>query len=668
MATDFYERQDAARRSTKWLVAMFVLGTLGIVGATMVVAWVAVTQADVSDVGSPGFDSPMGPAPTELAVPLMAGAAALLLITGGSLFKVAQLSGGGNIVAESLGGRRVFPDTTDPVERRLLNVVEEMALASGVPVPPVFLLADEEGINAFAAGYSPSDAVVAVTRGTAEQLSRDELQGVVAHEFSHILNGDMRLNIRLIGVLYGILLLGLIGRILLRMTAHSGRSRRSRDDGKGVAAMLAIGLALVVLGSLGTLIGGLIKAALSRQREYLADASAVQFTRNPGGLAGALKRIGGAVFGSKLTAPNASEASHMYFAQGVWEGISGLTATHPPLDDRIRRLDPQWDGIYVEGPATAAAFAKGGAPVSGLVGGQAPAVEREPHSDELVPVAVVSRAAGQVGDPTERHRKYAAELVASLPAAVRESVREPYGARAVLFGLLLDRKQAVREKQMTRLSEMAKADITELTYKLTPHLDALDVRARLPLVDLALPALRAMSRSQYEEFLRCFKDLVAADNQLGLFEWTLYRVLLRHLQPQFEKTAAPKAAYYGLQRMGRQCSVLLSTLAHADNRRAEAPAALARGAEKLPGIGVTLLPPDECGLEPLSRALDDLALVADKKRRHVVEACAACICADREVTVAEAELLRGVCDMLDCPMPPLLPGGPAVFVHDGAHV
>ena len=665
MATDFYERQDAARRSTKWLVAMFVLGALAIVAATMAVAWFAVTEFGLADDDSNTFDTPVGATSDEVAIPLLAGGAALLLVTGGSFFKIAQLSGGGNVVAESLGGRRVFPDTTDPVERRLLNVVEEMALASGVPVPPVFLLADEEGINAFAAGYSPSDAVVAVTRGTAEQLSRDQLQGVVAHEFSHILNGDMRLNIRLIGVLHGILLIGLIGRILLRVTTHSGRGRRSRDDGKGAAVMLAVGLALLVLGFLGTMIGGLIKAALSRQREYLADASAVQFTRNPEGLSGALKRIGGAVTGSKLKAANASEASHMYFAQGVWEGITGLTATHPPLDERIRRLDPQWDGTYLEGAVTAAAFSRGGAPVSGLAGGEPPAVEREPPTVEVLPVAVVSRAAGQVGDPTEMHRKYAAELVASLPAMVRDSAREPYGARAVLFGLLLDRKANIREKQMARLSELAKADVTELTYKLIPHLDVLDVRARLPVVDLALPALRAMSRSQYEDFLNCFKELVAADNRLGLFEWTLYRVLLRHLQPQFEKTAAPRAAYYGLQRMGRQCSVLLSALAHADNRRDEAPAALAHGAAKLPGIGVTLLPPQECGLEPLSAALDELSRVADKKRRHLVEACAACICADHEVTVAEAELLRGVCDMLDCPMPPLLPGGPVVFAHDG---
>jgi len=690
MATDFFERQDQARRSSALLVILFVIGVIGIVGATMAVAWVALEavqhQKELSDGDIDALlDNPLYESPEELALPVGAGGAALLLIAGGSLFKVAQLSGGGHVVAESLQGRRVYPDTNDAVEKRLLNVVEEMALASGVPVPPVFILDREAGINAFAAGYSPSDAVVAVTRGTAENLSRDELQGVVAHEFSHILNGDMRLNIRLIGILHGILLLGLIGRILFRMAANSGHSRSSRDSKGGSAVyFLLVGLAIMLLGFLGTLMGNIIKAALSRQREYLADASAVQFTRNPSGLAGALKRIGGAATGSKLQVANASEASHLFFAQGVWEGLTSLTATHPPLKSRIKRLDPQWDGSFEMPPVTpktfnipgpkaapiqAAGFGEGGIGAAAAALATAAAMN-DAHAasggapTEVVPVAVVVKAADQVGDPKEAHRKYAAALVESLPPLVRDSVHEPYGARAVLFGLLADKNPEIRNKQLKRLRELAKPDIVDLTNKLLPYIDLLDVRARLPLVDMALPSLRAMSQSQYKEFLTCFKELVAADNRLGLFEWTLYRVLLRHLTPQFEKTAAPRVAYYGLQQMGPQCSVLLSTLALADNRRDEAPAALARGAEKLPGIGVKLLTPAECSLEQLSKALDDLSRVADKKRRPLVAACAAVICADREVTVAEAELLRGVCDMLDCPMPPLLPGGPAVFAHD----
>jgi Zn-dependent protease with chaperone function/uncharacterized tellurite resistance protein B-like protein len=678
MATDFFERQDQARRSSALLVILFVLGVIGIVGATMGVAWIALEglqhQKQLSDGDIDALlDNPLYESPEELALPIGAGGAALLLIVGGSLFKVAQLSGGGHVVAESLQGRRVFPDTNDAVEKRLLNVVEEMALASGVPVPPVFILDREAGINAFAAGYSPSDAVVAVTRGTAENLSRDELQGVVAHEFSHILNGDMRLNIRLIGVLHGILLLGLIGRILFRMAAHSGGSRSSRDSKGSAVYFLLIGLAVMALGFLGTLMGNIIKAALSRQREYLADASAVQFTRNPSGLAGALKRIGGAVTGSKLQAANASEASHLFFARGVWEGLTSLTATHPPLSARIKRLEPQWDGSFVMPPLTPATFNAPGPSGAGLMGAGAGMMSpgavvglaaAAAASEKVVPVAVVAKAADQVGDPKERHREYAAALIESLPPLVRDSVHEPYGARAVLFGLLADKNPEIRNKQLKRLRELAKPDVVDLTNKLLPYIDLLDVRARLPLVDMSLPSLRAMSPSQYKEFLTCFKELVAADNRLGLFEWTLYRVLLRNLTPQFEKTAAPRVAYYGLQQMGPQCSVLLSTLAYADNRVEEAPQALARGAEKLPGTAVKLLPPAECGLDQLSTALDDLSRVADKKRRPLVAACAAVICADREVTVAEAELLRGICDMLDCPMPPLLPGGPAVFSHD----
>jgi Zn-dependent protease with chaperone function len=664
MATDFYQRQDDARRTTKWLVTMFTLAVIGVTVGTAAAVWFAMLAANGASHATRSLvddGSFRLPAAEEALPPLGAGAAALALIGGGSMFKVLQLRGGGHVVAEGLGARRVFPDTADHVERRLLNVVEEMALASGVPVPPVYMMDNEAAINAFAAGYSPSDAVIAVTRGTAEQLSRDELQGVVAHEFSHILNGDMRLNIRMIGLLFGILLVGLIGRIILRSLMHgSGRRSRSSKEGGGIIlVMLLLGVATLVLGYVGTVIGNLLKAAVSRQREFLADASAVQFTRNPEGLAGALKRIGAPTVGSRLVAPNASEASHMYFATGVWEGFTNLTATHPPLAERIRRLDPQWDGKFPAASAHPASYAEAAEGAAGLVGGGV-------RDAAVVPLAVVKQAAEQVGDPTERHRQYAAALVEELPAQVRDAAREVYGARAVLLGLLTDRKPAVRDQQLATLQQLAPADLVNAVLKLLPALDALDVRARLPLVDLSLPALRAMSPSQYQQFLACFKAFVAADNRLGLFEWTLYRVLLRHLTPQFEKTAPPRAAYYGLQKLGEPCSVLLSTLAHADNRGGDARAAFSKGAERLQGISLELLPADRCGLDALSGALDVLSRVADKQRKGLVAACAATICADREVTVAEAELLRGVCDMLDCPMPPLLPGGPAGYPGRGA--
>lgn len=641
MATNFFERQSEARRSTKWLVVMFVLAVVGIVGAVSAVA--AAIVLSTGDGSRPqGLEQQIG-------IPLAAGGATLALIVLGSLYKVASLRGGGTTVAESVGGRRIHTNTSDAVERRILNVVEEMAIASGVPVPPVYLLSDEKGINAFAAGYSPSDAVVAVTRGTAEQLTREQLQGVIAHEFSHILNGDMRLNIRLIGILHGILLLGLVGQILFRITAYSGRNSRNSKN-NGAMYLFLIGLGMVIVGYLGTVMGGLIKAAVSRQREYLADASAVQFTRDPSGIAGALKRIGAAVFGSKIEHPNAAEASHMYFGQGVREGFTGLMATHPPLEKRIARLDPEWDGEFPPLPDTPSAFIE--------IAGAAGLVGAGPLSDR-VPVGVVEDAANQVGNPTEIHRTYAHELVKRLPETIVAAVHEPYGARAVIFALLLDHDEAVRKPQLETLTRLMPPDIVKLTRELAPVVDKLDVRGRLPLVDMSLPALRAMAPPQYREFSQAFQELVQADNRVALFEWTLYRVLMRHLRPQFESARPPRVAYYSLARLGKPCSVLLSALAYAGNAPNEAAEALAEAASHLPKVKIELLPPEACRLQQLDEALTELARVAAKHRQRLVEACAAAICADDEVKIREAELLRGICDMLECPMPPLLPGQPA---------
>lgn len=337
----------------------------------------------------------------------------------------------------------------------------------------------------------------------------------------------------------------------------------------------------------------------------------------------------------------------MYFSQGVWEGFTGLMATHPPLPKRILALDPQWDGKYPVLPQTPAAIAEI-AGAAGLVGAAVAAND--------VPVDVVEHAADQVGSPREIHRQYAHELVRRLPSDIIESVRDPYGARAVIFCLLLDENESVRAAQMQALNATTTPDIVKLTEQLAPVVRELDARVRLPLVDMSLAALRAMAKSQYVEFSHAFQKLVAADQRLGLFEWTLHRILLRHLRPQFEEAAAPSIAYYGLQRLARPCSVLLSTLAYAGNELDEARQAFAEAAGHLPGVPLELLPTGECGLVQLDRALNELAKVAEKHRERLIDACAAAICADEEVKIREAELLRGISDMLNCPMPPLLPG------------
>jgi uncharacterized tellurite resistance protein B-like protein len=413
--------------------------------------------------------------------------------------------------------------------------------------------------------------------------------------------------------------------------------------------LLVVGLAFMVLGFLGLFIGNLIKAAASRQREYLADASAVQFTRNPEGIAGALKRIGAAVFGSKILSPRAAEASHMYFA----EGVSTLFASHPPLVDRIMRIDPQWDGTYPPALPADAVVGIGSEAVGAFAGEEAAAGDVDIHAKQ-VPVGVVQHAAEQVANPTELHREYIRELVAAMPPAVVDAAHEPYGARALIFATLLDENADVRAAQLKALERTADANVFELTLSLVTAVNQLDVRAYLPLVDMTLPALRALSQSQYEEFIKCFIQLVEADQRLGLFEWTLHQVLLRHLRPQFESVQPAQVRYYGLQQLGHPISVLLSTLAYASQHDDEA--AFAAGKAQLPEVRVRLLSREECGVGELDGALRELRQVAPKLRSQLVDAVAACICADRSVSVEEGELLRAVCDMLNCPMPPLLAG------------
>jgi len=511
-----------------------------------------------------------------------------------------------------------------------------MAIASGTATPPVYLLAEEQGINAFAAGFSPNDAVIGVTRGAVTGLERDELQGVIAHEFSHILNGDMRLNIRLMGVLHGILIIGLIGYFLLRSAMFSSMGRRSRDNNGMV--LLGLGIGLIVVGSLGTFFGNWIKASVSRQREFLADASAVQFTRNPLGIAGALKRIGGFAEGSILASPNAPEASHLFFGQALRGGLQSIFATHPPLAERIARLDPSFQADFDSVSAASAVPASG-------VAGLAPGAEAERSLS-------VENAVRDIGHPTPAHLDYAAALVRDLPDALRNSAHEPYGARALVYALLIDRDPAPRALQLERLAHFAEPGVDDLTRKLLPLCESLPAGARMPLIDMTLPALRELSPDQYQRFRANLEELVRADNKIDLFEWTLQRILLAHLVPHFEPVRSPRVKYSSLGALEDACCVLLSTLALA-RAGAEPEGAYQRAAAEL-NVRLPRRPASECGLARVDEALFQLARAKPRLKRRVLQTCADYIAADGRIAVAEAELLRATADTLGCPMPPLL--------------
>lgn len=613
---DFFAAQDHARRNSRLLVVWFALAVAGIVAVVYLAIVIALTV---------GADEPRL-VPASLWDPLLFATTAVTVgsvILLGSGWKTVQLArNGGATIAEELGGRRVARASADPLERRLINVVDEMAIASGIAAPQVYVLDAEQGINAFAAGTSPADGVVAVTRGTLEQLSRDELQGVIAHEFSHILNGDMRLNLRLIGVLHGILLLTLAGRVMLRSARGSDRA---------AAPMILGGLALVVLGYLGVLFGKLIKAAVSRQREFLADAAAVQFTRNPAGIAGALRRI--ANTGSRVRHPRAEEASHMFFGSSA--GLSRLLATHPPISERIRRIEGgrvraepiEPAGRAVTPPTTTDAFA-------------------------LAPAAF----AESVGNVLPEHVDDTHAMLDTLPQALADAVHHPGGARTVVFALLLSPQTAVRERQLAAIAEVFGEAAREQSARHAQWLQGREPGLRLALLDLALPTLSELSEEARAQFLEAVDRQIEADQRTSLFEYVLRRLLRATLHPASLRRPAVRVS---LTTLKSDTATLLALLARAGSTNPAATEdafAAATAAAPLEGPWTLDAVAQRVSIGELDRILAHLAATPAAFRRKLVEACASAVLHDGKVTATEAELLRAVCQAVDCPSPPLTRG------------
>jgi Zn-dependent protease with chaperone function len=644
---DFFARQDHARRQTIKLLVLFGLSVAVIILAVYLVAVLALHGNDISHGRMAGNPWRYWDPSLLLAVAFGTG----VVIALASAYKVAELASGGEVVAQMLGGRPVDPQTQDPAERRLLNVVEEMSLASGVPVPPVYVLDNEPSINAFAAGYHPNQAVLAVSRGCLEYLTRDELQGVLGHEFSHVLNGDMRLNLRLIGIVFGILSLSIIGYYVMRSAGWSSSSR-NRDDRRGdnTAGIFFIGLAMYILGYLGVLLGNIIKAAISRQREFLADASSVQFTRNPTGLAGALKKIGGLADGSRIRDPHAHEISHMFFGDAFAGSFLNLFATHPPLEERIKLLEPNFDGSY---PATEPVAEEQGAgsreqEANIAVQGVASLHTPRPVSTDR------GRILNQVGSPQPEHLEQAGRIVAGTPAALLQAVREPYAARAAIFALLLSREdQPTRQRQWQMLQHYVEPPLLKVVEQLSALIDQLPPENRLPVADMAVPALKRLSPDQYRAFRQIVEALTAADGKVDLFEYCLRVVLFGCLDVQFSLRPAPAIRYKSIVAVAPAATVALSALAYAGQSQPDdIQRAFQAGAHDLLGA-VRILPPQQCTFDTFDAALGQLAEAAPTVKRQILDAVVACIAADGKMTIEENELLRAIAAALACPLPPV---------------
>jgi len=635
---NFFEAQDRARKNTTWFVLLFVLAVAGLVFLTNLLvlgifAYVKSSQIAFSPEALQSYYSWQELAAVSLGV--------CLLIFCGSLYKTISLSGGGATVAEMLGGQQVPAATTDLQQRQLLNVVEEMAIAAGMPIPRVYLLEDN-GINAFAAGLSPANAVIGVTRGTMTRLNREELQGVIAHEFSHIANGDMRLNIRLIGVLHGILLIGLIGGFLLRSMRFSGRSR-SRKGGGGLAAIAALGLGLLIIGYAGSFFGNWIKSIVSRQREFLADSSAVQFTRNKNGIAGALKKIGGSA-GSYLDSPAAAQYSHAFFAEGVGFFLQSFFATHPPLEERIRRIEPRWDGEFLRSQ------------VSTTVAPEPVEASTSAAAKLAITAAILTsaeQAISQVGTLNEENIEYVRELIVAMPALLREAAQDAYTARALIYAVLID-LQKDKIAATAALHQYADPNMPALCDQLRPDLKQLQDKFKLPLLELSINALRDLSSNQYLQFKQAVHFLIVSDKSVNLKEWIIQRLLIQQLDEHFGFRKPARGKYKSLDPVKAEVETVLSLIAHVEHTDDNAArAAFASGAAETGMETLNMLVSKDIRLDALNHSLDRLAQLKPLVKPRLLKACVAIILQDGKTTTRGMELVRTISTCLDCPMPPV---------------
>ena len=632
---NFFQHQDHARRQTRLLVILFALAVIAIVVAVNLATaliWSWTTTGYVLGMR----DYPRGFFATNTLI-------TLALIAGGTLIEMFNLREGGEAVAKMAGGRLVSPSTTDLQERRLLNVVEEMALASGIACPRVYLLDKEEAINAFAAGYNQDEAVVAVTKGTLTRLSRDELQGVVAHEFSHILNGDMRLNIRLIGLLFGIQMIAGFGQHLIDFGTHSWSARDRNDKGPSLRmALFLTGLALLLIGYIGVFFGRLIKAAVSRQREFLADASAVQFTRNADGIGGALRKIGGLTrsdgLGTRIEHPNAEQLSHLFLGAPKPGLVKGLLATHPPVEERLLRIygrlvepldAPQERGGYAEGapvlpdiPYVAAGFSQ-------------PQSQPQPQGHWVMDSGRTKQD--------------------MLPADLDHALRDAHGAAALVHALVLDQSQD-RAAQLAML-QRAGVSGAEFILFLAAAVGKLPKSARLPLLDMAMPALKQLPQEERKALLQSVDRLSAADNRLTLAEFVLQTVLARRLDARAGR--ATPVRYDGLQALRQECILLLSLVVHvaASASNADAAALFAQGAARCMETGISsgnLMPVSAIDYDSVRTALHRVHQMAPLTKPVLVKALLAAAGDAAPMPTSTADLLRALCAAMEVPTPAMV--------------
>lgn len=646
---NFYQHQESARKQTGLLVMYFAAAVILIIIAVNAVCFFTLVQIEQQNLSLVHW--------LQSPACWITVAVTLSVIIGGSLAKAVQLNSGGSAVALMAGGSYLSPETKDPQKKQLINVVEEMAIASGVCVPQVFILEDEAGINAFVAGTSPNNAALAITQGALDTFSRDELQGVVGHEFSHILNGDMNINIRLISILAGILLIGKIGKSLTRGGSYGHRHHhhsRQKDSDKG----WLFGIALMAIGYIGLFFGRLIKAAISRQREFLADASAVQFTRNPYGIGQALFRIQASQNGSQLTTPNAEDMSHLCFSEAIEVKLSGLLATHPPIESRIKAIDPS-----LPARLRARKNKQQTSPLSQkLVTGNKNKLQQAPTAEGLAFAPLTSQLKNKeqlsstlkrsIGQPTPDHNDYAQALLSKIPPTLIDTAHNPQDADIIVYILILATMATHGKEALATIKQETTRDKINKIIECYKQLKQHDESIRLPLLTIALQTLSQQPIKETHKLIILMESLINLDSQFTLFEFVVFCVARKQLLPDKKKHRTINR--YSI--VFKDIQYILAAICATSNKAGKINHGIFHRAYS--AFSSTELQPTLASIQQLHSSLEKLSRLSPLLKQPVVDACIDCIVSDNIITLREVELLRAICETLDCPMPPLIPDNP----------
>ncbi len=659
---NFFEHQDAARKLTRRFVWMFFLAVVSIMAILSIVISLALDSFDFATVS-------------------LVSLGVFVVVGGASMIRLARLSQGGHVVADMMGARKVNLDTTDFNEKMLLNVVDEMSIASGVTRPAVYVM-DDEGINAFAAGYHADNAVVAVTTGTLNTLTRAELQGVVAHEFSHILNGDMRLNIKLLGVLAGILLIGNLGYFMLRGASFARTSRDSRSGGAALA-ILGIAIAMIIVGFIGVLSGRMIQSSISRQREYLADASAVQFTRSPDGIAGALNKIRVIPTGSHIEGAHSAELNHMCFGESVSiKFMSGLMASHPPLEDRIKRVNPHFDfNAKIKMPShyrehhdldeqsDHESHAESGqvaaAGISNLAGSEVHATNVGDGSSSVARSHDVAGAGtmhvsteqvmNDVGGLSAEQIEMGQAMRMAIPSELHQALTSEEGSRAVVYCLVLDLERRTREREVNLIVEGDNNTVAKQAWALWNSVNDLGLAYRQPLLDLAMGVVSYCEKDIRDKMAKTLREIIMFDGKVDFSELIVMLAVSPQLADGAHKITRNK--HRSIPKLKSELLAVFGLLAMAgsDNEQ-EWKTAFEVATKHCDLTGSEFPAADQMSFSVLNKAIQKLRGLVPVKKKIVFQACVEMVLCDEEITLREYEMIRLMAKALECPLPVSISG------------